>query len=538
MMLKFGLILVLLLAKTLAQEELEPIFKTVGETLELGFCFAVDYLAVYRINEGENQLLWNSSYSVPPPDSYKNRIDASNTLHGLLGVQITDLKPSDTGVYLRECWENGNISSKHINYVYICEVRIPDEELLLKNKGALLSCDISSSEVNTTNIKWFREVNPGYKISLFLDTEKSQVPLQEELDHVLQVQDKGFSLYISEAGLEHSQHFFCLVMKMGQCKSFKTLSLPESHNYDMHTVYYAVGEKAALSCLSKHQNQQENYWTTPNGEVDGTTPHSQMYISRSKETKDDSLIIPSITFNHSGEYICLSKATVVEYFINVCAELVSDHVQLYNGGNVSLACTLTQDDSVSFLWYRQKDQMEAQLIYDSGDPSIDMPADMEGRTTILTPASLMITGLNEMDSGTYWCVVLLDSMEQDIDDDSFEDIDGDYDMDDDDMDDDWIEDEENTETCVSKMVTELRIRPNNFKRKLDIGSNPNSEATPEFSPVPYAIIGGVLGIVILGGIIVVVVVKMRAKRKTVENSIRADPTTQQKDSAVSLPLMD
>lgn len=531
-MLKFGLILVLLLAKTLAQEELEPIFKSVGETLDLGFCFAVDYLAVYRINEGENQLLWNSSYSVPPPDSYKNRLDASNSLNGLLGVQVTDLKLSDTGVYLRECWKNGNLSSKHINYVYICEERIPDQELLLQNEGALLNCDISSSEQNSTNIKWFREVNPGYKISLFLDTEKSQDPLTDDLDNVLQVQDKGYSLYISEAGLEHSHHFFCLVMNMGQCKRLKTISLPESHNYDMHTVYYAVGEKAALSCLSQHLNQQQNYWTTPFGDVGATTPHSQMYISSSIETRDDLLIIPSITFNHSGEYICLSKAVVVEYFITVCAKLVLDHVQLSYGGNVSLACTLTKDDSVSFLWYRQRDHMEAQLIYDSGDPSVDMPDDMVGRTTILkSKASLIITGLNETDSGTYWCVVLLDSMEQDID-DSFMNSD----EEDENMDDDWIEDEENIETCVSKIVTELRIRPNNVIRKLNIDSSEISEANSEFSPVPYAIIGGVLGIVILGVIVAVVVVKMRAKRTTLDSS-RADPTTQQKDSAVSSPLM-
>lgn len=533
MMPKFGLILVLLLAKTLAQEELEPIFRAVGETLELGFCFAVDFIAVYKIKEGEKQLLWNSSYSVLPPDAYRNRLNASSSFHGLLGVQVVDLELSDSGTYLRECWDKGRIINQHTNYLHMCDERVPAEELSLENGGALITCGISYSEQDSTNIKWFREVNPGYKISLFLDTEKSQDLLQKELDDVIQVQDKGFSLYVLEAGLEHSHHFFCLVMKTGQCKSFKTITLPESHKNEMHSVYYGVGEKAALSCMSE-LNRQQNYWTTPFGEVGATAPHGQMYISSSDETRDHPLIIPSITLNHSGEYKCLSKVVVVEYYITVCTELVSDYVMLYNGGKVTLACTLTQDESANILWYRQRDLMEAQLIYDSGDPSIDIPADLMGRATILeSNASLIITKLNETDSGTYWCIVLLDSMGQDIDDSL---VDGDEEDDNIDDDSEWIEEEENMETCIIKTVTQLRVQPKNLKRGFDVESSLNPGAESESSPVPYALIGGMLGIVILGLIIAVVVVKMRAKRKALDSG-RADSTAQQKDSVVSAPLM-
>lgn len=527
MMPNFGSILVLLLAKTLAQEDLGPIFKAVGETLELGFCFGVDYIAVYKVNDGEKQLFWNSSYSVPPPDAYKNRLNAFNRLNGLLGVQVMDLKLSDSGVYLRECWDGGKISNQHTNYLYMCDEKVLDE-LFSPNGGGFLDCDVSYSEQDSTKIKWFREVYPGSKISLFLDTEKSKDPLQEELNNVIQVQDKGFSLYISNAVLELSKKFFCLVIMRGQCKSFKTIHLPERNKTEMHLVYYAVGEEAALSCMSEQLNQQQRYWKTPFGEVGASMPHSQMYVSASEGNRDHVLVIPSITLNHNGEYKCLSNLVVVEYYVTVCPELVSNNAQSFSGGEIILTCSLTTDESVNILWYRQRDLLETQLIYDSEDPSIDLHADMVGRTNITNP-SLIISDLNEKDTGTYWCVVLLVNFEQG------------FDKEDDNMYDEllWMDEAEmaeTAETCIIKEVTHLKIQPNNLKRGFDVESSQNHETEPESSPVQYAIIGGVLGIVILGLIIAVVVVKMKTKRKDLDSS-KAEPREQQKVSAVSAPLM-
>ncbi|KAK2847932.1 hypothetical protein Q7C36_009614 [Tachysurus vachellii] len=526
---KYGLILVLLLAKTLAQEDPEPIFKAVGETLDMFFCFGVDYIVVYRINEGEKLLLWNSSALVSPPDDYKNRIKSFNTHYELLGFQFTNLKLSDAGVYLRECWLEGNLTNQHTNYLYVCDEEIPSQELFLQNGGAVVDCDIGYSEHDNTSVKWFREVYPGYKTTLFLDTEKLQETLEEELKVVIQVQDKGFSLYISEAGLEQNQNFFCLVIKRGQCKHFKNIQLPESNKPEMQSVYFAVGEKAVLSCMSEHLNQQQKYWQTPDGEVSATTPLSQMFISKSEGNKDNSLVIPSITHNHSGEYTCLSQLVEAEYHITVCSELVSDNVHLYIGEKVILDCTLPKDEPVNILWYRQLYHMEIELLYDSEDPSINLPDDIMDRTHISdSNASLILMGFKEKDSGAYWCVVLLDSNIQDID-ESLEN--------DDEEDDDGIEDyteEDNTETCIIKRVTQLKIQSKNPRRSNeDFSQNPQTE--PESSPVPYAIIGGVFGILILG-LVVLFVVKVKAKKRAL-HSRRAEHRTQKKDPAVSAPLV-
>ncbi|GAA6101859.1 uncharacterized protein LOC121724236 [Tachysurus ichikawai] len=526
---KYGLILVLLLAKTLAQEDPEPIFKAVGETLDMFFCFGVDYIAVYRINEGEKLLLWNSSASVSPPDDYKNRIKAFNTHAELLGFQITHLKLSDAGVYLRECWLEGNLANQHTNYLYMCDKEMPFQELFLQSGGEVVDCDIDYSERDNTSIKWFRDVYPGYKTTLFLDTEKLQETLEEDLKDVIQVQDKGFSLYISEAGLEQNQNFYCLFYKRGQCKHFKSIHLPESNKPEMQTVYFAVGEKAVLSCMSEHLNQQQKYWQTPVGDVSATTPLSQMFISKSEENKDNSLVIPSITHNHFGEYTCLSQLVEAEYHITVCSELVSDNVHLYNGGKVVLDCTLTKNESVNILWYRQLYHMEIELLYDSEDPSINLPADIKNRTHISdSNDSLIIKELNENDSGAYWCVVLFYSIVLET---------GESIENDDEEDDDAIEDyteDDNTETCIFKRVTQLKIKSKNLRRSNeDLSQNPQTE--PESRPAPYAIIGGVFGILILG-LVVLFVVKVKAKKRALD-SRRAEHRTQKKDPTVSAPLV-
>ncbi|TSK38493.1 hypothetical protein Baya_2909 [Bagarius yarrelli] len=531
---KYGLLLVLLLAKTLAMEDPEPIFKAVGETLEMGFCFGVDYIAVYRINEGEKLLLWNSSDLFSTPDDYKNRVDTSNGQHELLGFQLMHLKKSDSGVYLRECWVDGNRTNQHINYLYMCDKEIPSQELFLKNGSAVLECDISYSEHDNTSIKWFREVYPGYKTTLFLDTEKSLELTEEELKTVLQVQNNGFSLYISATGLEHNQNFFCLVVKRGQCKYFKNIQLPETNKPEMQSVYYAVGEKAVLSCTSEHlseQTQHLKHWKTPFGEVSATTPLSEMFTSNSEGNGDTLLVIPSITINHSGEYACFSQIIVSEYYITVCSVLVSNNVQLNSGEKVIMACTLTKDESVNILWYRQIYPMESQLIYDSEDPSINLPADIMDRTHIDSNASLIINEVNEMDSGTYWCVVLLDTVEGDINESL-----GNVHEENDNIvyDSEWVDEDDNTEICIMKRVTKLKVHSKNLTRSNEDYS-PNPKTEPETSPVIYAVIGGVLGILILG-LIVLCVLKMRTGRSAVD-SRRAEPRAQKRNPAVSAPLM-
>ncbi|KAL7871137.1 hypothetical protein SRHO_G00086340 [Serrasalmus rhombeus] len=534
-MTKFKFLLVLLLAKALAEEVPEPLFRAVGGELEMGFCFGVDYITLYKLTEKGKQLLGNSSNAaVAPPEDYRDRISPTNQLHGLLGMQVVNLMLSDSGVYLRECWRDNELVNHHKCYLYVCDGEAVSQEIFLGPDGGVdLVCSVSYSRQNNATIKWFKEAYSGYKRSLLLDTKKSQEPLQEELKGVIQVRDEGFSLHISEPGLKTDHNFFCLVMEGEQCMGFQNMYLPNSGELDLQSVFYGVGESAVLSCSSDYLKQRQVYWDTPLGKVNSTTTDknkdptgNDMYISKSKETGNYSLVIPSITPNHSGEYKCYPN--MMEYFITVCSELKTNEIQIHTGSKVTLECAMTTDESANIQWYRQTKLEESNLIYDSGDPSLSTNTNIDILNTSLT-----ISELTEEDSGMYWCVVLLDST--DYADDFLED----EDEENDETDDYWFEDGENTDNCILKQVTHLKVeskptfttkRPRN-RMITDMDSTPEPDS--ESGTLLYAVIA-VVGLVILLLIAVGVVLKLRARRRAADQS-RTESSAQQ---TVSEPLVN
>ncbi|KAG1937019.1 hypothetical protein F2P79_018467 [Pimephales promelas] len=156
------ILLALLLASTLAEEDPEPIFKELGGELEMGFCFGDD-IAVYRLTAGKKELL--GQYSKPlisPPDAFKGRINTSN--EGLLGLKITNLQFSDSGIYIRECWSGNTMEHYRKHYLYMCNEEFGSQEILLTpgtGDKVLLQCDFMSlpeisDKVDKISVLWYR----------------------------------------------------------------------------------------------------------------------------------------------------------------------------------------------------------------------------------------------------------------------------------------------------------------------------------------------------------------------------------------------
>jgi len=234
------ILLALLLASTLAEEDPEPIFKELGGELEMGFCFGDD-IAVYRLTAGEKELL--GQYSKPlisPPDAFKGRVNTSNK--GLLGLKISNIQFSDSGIYIRECWSGNTMENYRKHYLYVCNEEFGSQEILLTpGTGANLVCNMGSRQQGT--VKWYREV---HNKSLFIDTQISMEPLQAEFKSLIRVHDKGSSLHVSDEFIQDRPSFYCLVMEKEQCWSFQTIGVPEDP--EMKTVYRSVGEKVVLKC--------------------------------------------------------------------------------------------------------------------------------------------------------------------------------------------------------------------------------------------------------------------------------------------------
>lgn len=520
-MAKFGLLLILLLAETLmAEEDPEPIFRAASGELEMGYCFGVDYIALYKLTETERQLLGNSSNPVfAPPEAYRERVSPTSQTNELLGMQVEDLKLSDSGIYLRECWRHNKLVKHQKYYLYVCDEEVSSQEILVgSDGGADLVCNFSG-RTNVT-IRWFNEANVAYKTSLFLDTKKSLEPLQKELKGVIQVLDKGFSLHLSANGLKNNSNFYCLVMEGEQCKAFQNIFMPDSSEFEMLPVFHGVGERVVLPCPSEHLS--ERYWETPFGHVTETTPSkikgsiaSEMYISKNEEPDDYSLVIPSITLNHSGEYSC----STAEYFISVCTELKTNTIQINPGDKVTLHCNTTTDESTNIQWYRKTGLEEDLLIYDSRDTSPYIVANFH-----FSDHSLTITELSMNDSGTYWCVLLLDDFT-----DSTEEIPEDEDESDEY---DWLGENENSDKCIFKQVTLLNVLSRKNSR---ITTDSTPERDFESGILQYAVIVGVAVLVVVL-LTVVIVVVLRAKKKAPEQS-RPDPSAKQIESAVSEPFI-
>lgn len=513
------ILLALLLVCALAEEDPEPIFKALGEELEMGFCFGDD-IAVYRLNAGKKELLGQSSSPlISPPDAFKGRINISDDVEGLLGLKIKNLQFSDSGTYIRECWSDKTMENYRKHYLYVCNEEFNLQKIsLTPGTGANLVCNTGSRKHVT--VKWYKD---GHSISLFMDTQISLEPLQPELKSLIQVHDEGSYLHVSDEFIQDRPRFYCLVMEGGQCRSFQTIGLPEDP--EMKTVYRSVGENIALACSVDRLRQ--SHWKTPFGQVNSSAPLSlkgttknQMSVLTNKNSEDYSLVIPSLTLEHSGSYKCFSTFLVEEYVVNVCPLRESADISFSaEDEKVVLQCDFMslpelkdKEEYTSVLWYRNTSGQDIQIM-DSGDPSLKLPNDLQGRLNFSqTYSSLTFTKPKKEDNGMYWCVVLLNDEIIDDEDTSSNDDGG---NEEDEVEHQFVMEEEYMDMCLFRQVTNLKFQSSSRRAQPDPEPKPEPEPEPETSLTMYAVCAGVGGLLALAFLVgIVVVIKRIAKKKS------------------------
>ncbi|KAF4101255.1 hypothetical protein G5714_017687 [Onychostoma macrolepis] len=472
------ILLALLLVSTFAEKDPEPIFKALGGELEMGFCFGDD-IAVYRMTADGKELLGQfSNSSVSPADAFKGRISFSTEVEGLLGLKLTNLQFSDSGIYIRECWSDSTIENYRKHYLYVCNKEFGSKEIsLTPGTGADLVCNMDS--IKHATVKWYRDT---HDVSLFMDTKISLEPLQAEFKSLVRVQGEGSFLHISDEFIQDRPRFFCQVMEGEQCRSFQTIELPEEP--ELKTVYRSYGEDVVLTCSVDPLRQ--NHWKTPFGQVNSSAPvgTTENQMSTRMNSKNYSLIIQSLISNHSGSYKCFSTFLVEDYFLNVCPLYESTDI-LFSASDkkVVLECNFMslpafsgKAEYASVLWYRKTGEKDIQIM-DSGDPSLTPPNDLQGRVEFSqVDSSLIFTDPQKEDSGTYWCVVLLENEETDEGDneDAFGSDDGSDDDDDEEEPHSWIMDEEYMGMCLFRQSNSwLRKDRQSVRERLTVSREHN-----------------------------------------------------------------
>lgn len=476
------------------------LFRAESKSIELGYCFGADYIVVYRSGPDGDRLLGNSSDDSAPitlPADLQGRVHINNH-QKLLGLQISKLTRQDSGMYRRECWQNNMRVSQQIQQLMVCDEEFNSMGIVQKEEGEVteLWCNHTSISQAETTVRWYREMFPLYKLTLFLDSSVSLDPLLEDLRGVVEVREGGALLLLHSGVLKDNHHFYCLVIREEGCLSFQNMFLPD--NSQSTEVFLSRGDRAVLQCPAGGTNQQ---WDTPLGRLDAnSTKNRFMFISSGEDSKDFSLVIPAASEEHDGDYSCISSTLELQYSLTLCPKKESEERLFDEGTSVTLHCNATIESFQRVQWYRLGPSGDHQLLQDTKDNPIPVPEDLIGRVAPSKDSSLLsIDHLQRRDGGRYWCLVLGVSVLLEEGDDYKEDYDAEYTVEDDhDNEHVWFE----SSGCILKKETTLILK--------GTGRVPDSPGSTDVTP--YAL-GGVVALLVLGGVVAAVVFVMKKKAK-------------------------
>lgn len=389
-------------------EEAEPTFRTAGHSFEMGYCFGVDYIVVYRSHPEGEQLLGNSSDDRPavtPPADLQGRVYVSQRNH-LLGLQIRQLRQGDSGIYRRECWKNQTRVKQHTHRLFVCdheaEAREFGQDPLEEGGWVELRCNATSTTLQGASVRWYIELPPLYRYQLVLDSGVSLDLLVDELRGAVEVGSGGTSLSVDFSVLKDHQEVYCLVMREKKCLLYQNMYRPV--HTESKDVFALLGERVVLGCPFEDNTQQ---WETPVGGLNSSNVRNrQMHISEGTP-KTFSLVIPVVTDELIGEYTCITPSLELQFSLSVCPPKPITENTISEDGSVLLECDVGQEEYQELRWYRQDTSGEHKLIHDSNDPTVPVPDDLWLRMTLLRNGSSLRLSSAKTEAGlTYSCVVL------------------------------------------------------------------------------------------------------------------------------------
>lgn len=506
--------LLLLLLHTACTERIEQVFRAEGDVIEMGYCFGMSHIVVYKEGPEGFQLLGNSSADATPitlPPGLQGRVRITNK-EFLLGLQISSLTHSDAGIFRKECWHNQTLVNQLTYRLTVCDREIAAEEIKEKEEdgrtGAALLCNRTSAGMEGTSIYWFLESAPDYKAELLLNSNRSLDLLVDELNGVVEVKDHGALLWIPSSVLEDSPQFYCVVTKGLKCLSFQNKYLMDKIN--IRIIFASHGDKVVLNCTTDHKEKE---WLTPLGRINETTKlltsadgfmkSNHIYILGVNDSQLFSLVISNVSDIHRGEYNChLLPFFEVQYELILCPKKEPQRQTVTEGGNVTLECNIGKNESVQ--WNRRGTSGEDELIQIKPE---EIPKDLRGRVSWSEHgSSLTLSSLTIQDIRTvYWCIVLGSLAEYEY----YEDYDDEEDAAEDDNEDDefWPQ----THRCIFKQEIVLQKKIEG-RRPPGLTSAPPVDPPADPPTAMYGVMAGLAALLVLVvGIAVVIVIKKGAK---------------------------
>lgn len=376
----------------------------------------VDDYVLYRVyGDGDLCLVRCSQMDRPQPtmptDAYNVKCESSHEYT----FSMFNINMSHRGDYRAEGWRGGIIMKHRRFRLIVCaEGDVTTQKVTYDDNAAL--CPPSSNLIHGSNIQLYQYkmqvwdfVMKWSDMTLVLDTNSSLEPLVDDLRGRLQVDLNNLMVTLSMVTHYDSYtYFYCTIWRGAQCQRYSNRILMMYPK----TVFAYEEEKMILSCIAKVELTGQVFWSTPSGHVQSGIDqmHSQqvVYMLEGNQTGDYSLIMPSVSLQHSGGYDCRGQDYIIKGFdLYVCIKFPSIDVELPHGESVILNITEHLNGSWSLdgtQWYRRKNLQPPVLILDSKNESVLVPEDLRGRVTVFTlPSSstLIITNLTAKDIGVY-----------------------------------------------------------------------------------------------------------------------------------------
>ena len=350
---------------------------------------------LYRVSGDEDLLLVNCSQPErPQPDGYDVICEGEY-------FRMPNLTTAHSGVYRTEYWR-GN-TTEHTSYrLTVCKKRGDDDDNNVRRDGSAVVCRGDSTPGHGRSLQLYRLNRETDEPVLVLDTNSSLEPLLEDMRGRLHVDLNNSQVTLSEF-MDGENIFRCTTWRGAQCQS---VTYSDVNPY--HYVLAHEEENLTLPCVSKRESPAQVYWDTPAGDVrlsnTQTRQQEVMYMLNGSQTGDYSLIIPSVSQNHSELYRCVWPGLKKYFLLLVCDKLSHLELMFSYSESVLLEYNATARNFISpeLRWYRQIALQPQVLILARNDDSVSLPEDLRGRVTESAPRhALIISNLTAEDSGLY-----------------------------------------------------------------------------------------------------------------------------------------
>ncbi|KAL2086729.1 hypothetical protein ACEWY4_017788 [Coilia grayii] len=373
----------------------------------------VDHYLLYKIYENEDLLLVNCSHpDRPQPDSYN--IQCSWDRHSMeYTLKFRNVTMTQNVDYRVEGWTTENITTHASFHLTVCVNRgnvslygfkrivktLSYEDPLYDDDDVLPRTNFALG--NGTSLRVYR-TDTLFRDTLVLDTNSSLEPLDEDLKGRLRVELNNSHWLVTAPKMQSNFLFACTIWRGAQCHNYKHIRT----RYVLKQVFTDNDKNLSLPCILNGTFHVPIHWDTPTGDIwmSNNQTHKQkaMYMLNGSQTGNYSLIIPSISQNHSGVYKCKMKNTILDHLdLFVCNKSSPLVVRFSHGESVVMANVYYSPKDFVHL-YRQKDLHPQILILHADDESVRMPEDLLGRVTLNKfNYSLTISNLTAENSGVY-----------------------------------------------------------------------------------------------------------------------------------------